>query len=689
MSIQALNIALSGLRVAKRSLDVTSNNIANAGVDGYTRKILPQITSLNRTDGTFFGVAAGSIGREMDFSLRRDLWNQISTSSYLEARSSYLNRVQTFHGSSEREDSISTAVSALKDSFAQLATSPDDVFLQNNVLNSAQATATKINNFSDFLTNSRNDAQSEMVSLIGTANNLMESIHSLNLSIQRGTSTGQSTAELEDQRDKAVKELSGIMGISTYTRGDGAMVVQTKGGTPLVDYNVERLTLLAQPLGPSTVANPVIMSSSGINISTISVGGRLEALLELRDETLPSYQAQLDEFAHKLALRFDAQGMRLFTNSTGNVPGLATANYLGFSSTIQVNPAFVANPGLLRDGTEASITVGQASSNVIQKILDYTFGDSETTQALGNVDISGGGPLFGLLGLSSAARVAGTQDITALGVLDSSPNINPGDAFTIQLGAGLPVNIPIGAGDTAADLVNTINGLMGPNLTASLGSNGQLVLSGDDDITIGAGTLAPAGLAELGLSLGTTNAQDPTFTVQLSTGQPQTITITSATTAASLLADLNAIPGLTATLNGSGFLQVTPEFGGDLRLTDTNGSTISSLGIAYSDVAHDPIQSTGLGASGTISTNISTPNFIEEFGRRIVTAHADDYNAAQQSYALEGDYKNVLEKSMTDKFGVDIDQEVAFLIQVQTNYSANARVVEAARQIFDELLNIF
>lgn len=42
MSTAALTSALSGLRVAQQALDLTANNISNAGTEGYTRKTLPQ-----------------------------------------------------------------------------------------------------------------------------------------------------------------------------------------------------------------------------------------------------------------------------------------------------------------------------------------------------------------------------------------------------------------------------------------------------------------------------------------------------------------------------------------------------------------------------------------------------------------------------------------------------------------------
>lgn len=687
MSVQALNIALSGLKVAKQALDVTSNNIANAGVDGYTRKILPQYTNVG-TGGTYFGVLAGNIQRNMDVALRRDVWAQTSKENYLMTRTNYLERIQTFHGASDAEQAISSAISDLENSFAQLSTSPEDIFLQNDVLNSASEVANTFNDFGDLITNTRNDAQNEMRAAVTSINELLENIASLNQAIKRDFNLDRSTAALEDERDIAIKELTKLVDISTYTRGDAVMVIQTRGGTILAEESAQELYFNPATLSAGTTGASIYLNdATGIDLTTTNLGGSLGALLELRDQTLPSYQAQADELAHKLSLRFASQGMVLFTDGSGAVPGLATADYIGYSSEIQVNPAILADTSLLRTGTEPSISVGEASSDVIQKILDFTFGDTEETTAAGTADLLAGPDLFTILGLSGTAQIAGTTDVAAMGVLSTDPDINPGDSFTLQVGGNPPQNIVIGAADDITALLATINGAMNPDLTATQGPDGQILFQATGDITISTNTISAAGLSALGFTAGTTTAQNPSFSVELSTGGVTEITIAPGDTAATLLAALNAIPELTASLGPGNILQLEPTYGGELRLVNVNGTPLTAMGMSYSQTAHVAMQSTGLGASGTLSTGITSTDFIAEYGRRMISAQAADYQDASRSYDLEGDYRGVLEQQLNNQFGVDIDQEMAALIEIQTNYSAAARVVQASRELFDELLN--
>ena len=65
------------------------------------------------------------------------------------------------------------------------------------------------------------------------------------------------------------------------------------------------------------------------------VGGQIGADITLRDTTLPTDQAELDEFAYGVSSRFAAQGLTLFTDPSGNVPSgggtPAQAGYVGFA----------------------------------------------------------------------------------------------------------------------------------------------------------------------------------------------------------------------------------------------------------------------------------------------------------------------------------------------------------------------
>jgi flagellar hook-associated protein 1 FlgK len=148
----------------------------------------------------------------------------------------------------------------------------------------------------------------------------------------------------------------------------------------------------------------------GADITADLTAGQIGADLNLRDTTLPTLQAGLDEFSANLANQFSAQGLTLFTDNKGNVPATGgspvQANYVGFSSVITVNPKVVADPTLVRDGTNAVAgsptgasaftpnTSGETGfTTLINRVLTYTFGnDAQPNVAQPASNTTGLGP---------------------------------------------------------------------------------------------------------------------------------------------------------------------------------------------------------------------------------------------------------------------------------------------------------
>jgi flagellar hook-associated protein 1 FlgK len=209
--------------------------------------------------------------------------------------------------------------------------------------------------------------------------------------------SGQSTADLENQRAAALDTLSQLVNVKTLEQPNGDLLVTTTTGTVLPTHGAPNpLSIPPATLQPgATYAGGTVpaITLNGTDVTAQLQGGRIGADLTLRDSTLPTYQAELDEFAQNLAGRFAAQGLTLFTDPTGAVPAAAAtgpvqAPYVGFAATIQVNPAVQANPSAVRDGTDtvAGSPTGAGGftpnppggpagfSTLITRVLNYTFG---------------------------------------------------------------------------------------------------------------------------------------------------------------------------------------------------------------------------------------------------------------------------------------------------------------------------
>lgn len=695
-AVYSLNTALSGLKVAQSQISVASNNIANVSTEGYTRKTLEQYTTVIGGEGA--GVNVGNIQHRIDDILLRDYRTQVSKSSNLDTTRTYLNQLQDFVGTPDSEGSLTSYIGGLKDAFSQLSDQPENQTLLNSVFNKAQQVVDQFSAYSQKLTQMRNDAQTEMAQSVDKINALTKQIAELNVTIKVSTSLSQSTAELEDKRDIVIKDLAKEMDISYFKTDRNVLVIMTRSGQELVSTQATPVTFNPSALGTSTYypasAGAVILGENatvGVDLTaTDNVGGRLGALIELRDNTLPTYQAELDEAAHKMATRFDAEGLALFTNPNGTIPANTPASYVGFANDMVINPAIVQDKTLIRTGTDGLTSVQEGSSEVLRKIVEFTFGSVAYQQGVGTQDISNTVPtLYTTLGMTGTSRNVGTANIQALGALDSSTFINPGteDTFTLAVGAGAPQTITITAGMTATGLVTAINTAF-PGM-AQLGAGGQLVLTANNDLTIGAGTLGASGLNELGFTAGLKAATSPSFQVRVGRDDYTTIQISSTDTTTNLLAKLNAVPGLTASLTTDGFLKIVPTNGGDISIIDGTGTPVSKLGITVSDVKHTAFNTTNLGPGSNLKTEVLSAVSLQNFLSQSLSLQSQTAANTDSAFTTEDSYRATIAQEYQDGTGVNLDEEMARLISIQTAYSASARTIKAVQDMLTELMNTF
>jgi flagellar hook-associated protein 1 FlgK len=795
MGLSGLDSALSGLKTYQKQIEVISTNVANVGTEGYTRKILPQTTQA--VQGETVGVVQETIVRNVDIRLSRDLWTQVSAVGFYDIQQTYLNRIDQFHGDPAAEISVASEISRLQDSFSALAHAPEDAFLLADTVDQAQDTVRKINDLSDYISTLRNDAQSEATSVVQSINDLLEQVAGLNSQIRFSTVSGQTTAALDDKRDTAIKELSSLMEISFFTRGDGVLVVQTSQGIELAADLASPLTFSSTPLStssfyPSSAAGVFVgdptQDTTAVDITQRNIGGKLGGLLEIRDQIFPKQLAQLDELAHKMARRFEAQGLRLFTDASGSVPANTAPNsttntpvpYVGFAGEIEVNASVLNDHSLIQKGTYGGNTL-PGSSEVISRVIEHAFGTVDYKMAANSttatsVDIranaTGTTTLQEWLGLRSSNTVTSgislnsyasiAAMVAAGGATVFGSGASGTDTFTLRfddpdIGGG-PYDVDIdlstvatsGSG-AAQDLINHItadgdwaNIVADFSASVTVDTNGALVINSRSNIEIAAGATQPlseTGYAFVGFQKEVVTAQDPYFDVVVGTNDPVRVSIAPTDTETNLLAKLNAISGLAAQVDASGFLSLrpgesfsTPDYGGEIKIiagpTQTSAATLAGTasgrtsindGVSITSALFGTYQNLGggvyedqsplvdvlyqsetdnssgsyvlfredyLGPNADISTEITGATSLDDFARKIINQNSLELLLLRERKDDEQTLQILLEQKILDDSAVNLDEELGYLIVVQTAYAASARVINAVDEIFEELLRV-
>ena len=79
---------------------------------------------------------------------------------------------------------------------------------------------------------------------------------------------------------------------------------------------------------------------------------------------------------------------------------------------------------------------------------------------------------------------------------------------------------------------------------------------------------------------------------------------------------------------------------------------------------------------------------VADFARRIIEAQGASAEAAARLHSGQSVALAAIESRFSETGSVNIDQEMAHLVQLQTAYGANARVMSAVREMLDLLMRM-
>lgn len=388
----ALSIASSGLANINQQLALISQNVANASTPSYAVETKSQQSVT--AGGQPMGVASGVATANIDAALEAQVFTGNANTASLQTTTNALSAIDQVMGSPGSGADLASQVTSLENAFSALATEPSNETQQQAVVQAASGLAAGINQLSQAYTTGRQNAENAIVSEVGAVNTSLAQIGTLSNQITALKAQGKSTADLENQRSQQMQTLSALLEVKFVPEANGGMLVFSASGTELPTNGAGTLSVAPATIGPGASypggIAPVMLG--GVDVTRQLTGGTLGANIALRDQTLPDYQAGLDEFAENLATRFAAQGLTLFTDGAGNVPAgggsPVQSGYVGFAAEIEVNPQVAANPALVRDGTNAiagSPTGATAFtpnppggpagfSTLVARVLNYTFG---------------------------------------------------------------------------------------------------------------------------------------------------------------------------------------------------------------------------------------------------------------------------------------------------------------------------
>ncbi len=428
----ALSLGGSSLAAQQAGLQVTGNNIANAGTPGYTREVANLIPGASQQvapgqyQGT--GVDVSSIQRQADEALNESLRSATTNQSGSQTLNILLGQVQTTFGALNDND-ISARMTNFFNSFSGLANDPTNSAQQAVVVQNGSSLADYLQSLRGQLSTIATTAQAQIGTLVSQANTLAQSIAGLNQQISESGASGSNNG-LMDKRDQDLTQLSQIMNIRTFAQSNGVVDVLV-GSMPLVQGNtssgVSSVTT-ADPTGTFDTTQVTFGNGNGINVT----GGQLGSLINAQTSYLnPAVQA-VDSIASGLISAVNAI----------HTQGQPSSGFSNVTSATQVtDPTAALNAGQAANGITFAPTNGTFNLYLTNAATGQT-----TTQQIG-VNLSGQGTQTSLNSLAASITAAGGGTVTAtvntngtLSIASSDSNVTFGfgeDSSGVLAGLGI------------------------------------------------------------------------------------------------------------------------------------------------------------------------------------------------------------------------------------------------------------
>ena len=320
-----LQIANKALLAEQLGVEVTGHNIANVNTEGYSRQRVDLVTAISVPSyygplGT--GVEVQGIERAFDPFITARLNEKNSVLSNYQTRSDALQQVAAFFNETQ-DGGLNELFSQFFAAWNDLADNPTGAGERQALLYQSLTLSDAFNSRANQLVQERTSLLQQIGPTIEEINGHTARIAQLTREIVASEANGQNANDLRDQRQLEISRLSELIGVQTYTTGDGTISVALPNGLPLVQ-GVLSFDLTYQ-ISPADTVELIWQGPGGttevIDTSTFS-GGKLTALIQTRDEVIPRYQQELDQLARDLIIAVNDQhsrgvGLELFSQTKG------------------------------------------------------------------------------------------------------------------------------------------------------------------------------------------------------------------------------------------------------------------------------------------------------------------------------------------------------------------------------------
>ena len=328
----ALLDSSNALDVFSRTFNVIENNISNVNTPGYAKQdqlLLAQ--PFNPEQHLSGGVAEGPLISSRSEYLEQAVRTQQQAAGNAGQRAADLGQIQPLFDLTATAG-VAGNLNAFFNSFSQLSVNPNDTISRQAVINSAGQLASSIRTTASGIAQVSSNVTIQTSDVVSQINSIAGDIAKINAQYQ-ASSAAQQDAGLDAQLHSDLENLSQLADFSVIKGSGGAVTVALGGQAPLV-IGDQALPISVDPSSNQTT----ITDANGNDVTSEITGGKLGALIQEKNTTIPGYTGDLNTFAQSLADAVNGQ-LAQGVDQNGNTPSTPLFSYdpASAASTLNVN----------------------------------------------------------------------------------------------------------------------------------------------------------------------------------------------------------------------------------------------------------------------------------------------------------------------------------------------------------------
>lgn len=360
---------------SQTALQTVGHNIANKSTEGYSRQRVELQSNVPITEGRLqigTGSKAAQVTRINNPYLEKQIQKEGAQSGFLEARSDAMARVEQIYNE-QMNKGLSQYMGEFFNAFRELSNYPESTATRTLVRETGQVLANDFQRVSKDLKAVQEDLDTQIRTHVEEVNQITKEVANLNEKIASVELQGVPANDERDRRDLLLKKLNEKIDI-TWAENETGQVNITAAKNAILVSGFSSLELSAQS-SPSGDRVDVYFKTPSGQLATVTKsvsGGKLGAILEIRDKTIEDFKDNLDLLAHTFTNEVNkvhVQGVDLL-GRPGQSFFADSAEIKGAASRMALSDSMKRDANRVVTGTREKGVADNTVANVIANLQD-------------------------------------------------------------------------------------------------------------------------------------------------------------------------------------------------------------------------------------------------------------------------------------------------------------------------------